>query len=383
MKSKIPLCKTETGEEELQLIKEVLESGWLAHGPKVKKFEEDFAAYIGVPYAITLNSCASALQATIMAHDFPVESEVILPSFTFPASANAVYNSGLKPIFAEIREDTYNLDFNDLEHRINKKTVAIMPVHFAGQSCEMDKIMEIAKKNNLVVIEDSAEAVGSTYNGIKTGAFGIGCFSFYPTKNLTTGEGGMVTTSDESIANKVKAIRGHGITTGAYEREKMKHPWVRVTTTEGYNFRMCEPLAAIGIAQLQKLEDMNRRRSEHSQYLNDKLSQLEEVTVPVESAGAKHTYQMYVIRLSDEIDRDSFVMNLRENGIEASVHFYPAVHLHDFYKNRFNYNEGDLPITERVSRSVVTLPMFPSLTQQQLDRIVGEIKISLNICYKK
>ncbi|MBS3172178.1 DegT/DnrJ/EryC1/StrS family aminotransferase [Candidatus Woesearchaeota archaeon] len=383
MKDKIPLCKIDTGEEELHLIKEVLESGWLAHGPKVKKFEEDFAKFIGVPHAIALNSCASALQAALMAYEFQKGTEVILPSFTFPASANAIHNAGLKPVFAEIREDTFNLDVGDLERRINQNTVAIMPVHFAGQSCEMDTIMELAKKNDIVVIEDSAEAIGSTYNGIKTGAFGVGCFSFYPTKNLTTGEGGMVTTSDKEIAEKVKAIRGHGIGTGAYEREKMTTPWIRVTTTEGYNFRMCEPLAAIGIAQLRKLKEMNIKRRENSQYLNDRLDGIEEISIPVELPNAIHTYQMYVIKLDEKVDRNSFVTKLRERGIEASVHFYPAVHLHDFYQSRFGYREGDLPITEMVSKKVVTLPMFPSLTKDQLDRIVDGVKSSLTDSYKK
>src|SRR3989338_5740647 len=215
---KVPLCRPAIDEKELNLVREVLESGWLAHGPKVKQFEEMFAEYVGTKYAVSLNSCAAALQVAIMSERSESRKEVILPSFTFPASANAIMNAGCTPIFADIRSDTLNIDIEDLERKITPRTVAVMPVHFAGQSCDMDGIMKLADQYDLEVVEDSAEAIGSTWNGRRTGSFGIGCFSFYPTKNITTGEGGMVTTNDESVAKYVKTVRGHGISTGAHDR---------------------------------------------------------------------------------------------------------------------------------------------------------------------
>ncbi len=378
---KVPLCRPQVGNEELEAIREVFESGWLAHGPRVKKFEEDFARYIGVKYAVSLNSCASALQAAIMAYG--LKGEIILPSFTFPASANAIVNAGCRPIFAEVREDTLNLDVNDVLRKITKKTVGIMPVHYAGQACEMDGLVKLCLEKKLTLIEDSAETIGGTYKGQKTGNFGVGCFSFYPTKNITTGEGGMVTTNEPAIAEKVKAIRGHGITKGAYEREAQNKPWVRVSTMPGYNFRMNEISAAMGTVQLQKMDYMNEKRREHASYLNKELLAFKEIKIPVEAKGAYHTYQMYVVQLDKFVDRDSFVHYLRENGIEASVHFYPPVHLHSYYKETFGYKEGTLLVTEKISNCVVTLPMFPSLTREQLDMVVDSVGKGIKNCRKK
>jgi len=206
---KIPLCRPYLGKEEYDAVKHVLDSGWLAHGPKGKEFEEAFARYIGVKRAVTLNSCTSALQLAIQAQK--LRGEVILPSFTFPASANSIVIAGCRPVFAEVLPDTYNIDPEDIRKRITKKTAAIMPVHYAGQSCDMDEIMAIADKHGLKVIEDSAETLGGEFKGKKTGSFGTGCFSFFPTKNITTGEGGMLTTDDETLARDVEAYKAHGM----------------------------------------------------------------------------------------------------------------------------------------------------------------------------
>ena len=374
---KVPLCRPAIDEKELNLVREVLESGWLAHGPKVKQFEEMFAEYVGTKYAVSLNSCAAALQVAIMSERSESRKEVILPSFTFPASANAIMNAGCTPIFADIRSDTLNIDIEDLERKITPRTVAVMPVHFAGQSCDMDGIMKLADQYDLEVVEDSAEAIGSTWNGRRTGSFGIGCFSFYPTKNITTGEGGMVTTNDESVAKYVKTVRGHGISTGAHDRASSDTPWARVATMPGYNFRMSEIAAAIGIVQMGKLDDLNRKRRTIAEYFSREFSKIDGVLPPVEHASASHSYQMYVIQVEDEKKRDSFVRSLRERGVEASVHFYPAVHLHDFYAQIYGYDEGDLPVTEMVSKRVVTLPMFPTMTEEQSRFVVESVKDSL------
>ena len=243
----IPLCIPNIDEKEIERVKEVLLSGWLAHGPQNKELEEEFSKYIGVKHAVALNSCTSALQLAIEAQD--LKGDVIVPSFTFVASGNAIVTAGCTPVFSEIDYDTCNLDPSKIEENINEKTVGIMPVHYAGQSCKMDEIMEIAEKHDLAVIEDSAETIGGTYNGKIAGSFGTGCFSFFPTKNMTTGEGGMLTTNDEDLARTVNTFKGHGISSTTWGREKEKRPWIRAAILAGYNFRMSDVLAAIGVEQ--------------------------------------------------------------------------------------------------------------------------------------
>ena len=370
----IPLCIPYIGEEEYEVVKGVLESGWLAHGPKNKEFEENFAKYIGVKKAISQNSCTSSLQLVLQAQG--IKGEVILPSFTFVASANAIVNAGCKPVFADIEHDTCNIDPEQIKKKITDKTKAIMAVHFAGQSCKMDEIMEIANEHGLMVIEDSAECIGGLFNEKKTGSFGIGCFSFYPTKNLTTGEGGMITTNDEILANKISALTAHGIPKSTFERDKQEKPWIRAAKYPGYNYRLCDILAAIGLVQLKKLDKMNESRRKHAQYLNKGLENIEAIETPVELGKCKHVYQMYTIKLlSNHIDRTKFITKLRENGIGASVHFDPPVHLQPYYLS-FGY-KGKLPVTEKVSNSIVTLPMYPQLKKEELDYMISSVEGAL------
>lgn len=366
---KIPLCVPNTGKEELAAIEETMKSGWLTDGPKNAEFEEKFAEYIGVKRAVTLNSCTSALQLALEV--LSIKGEVILPSFTFVASANAVVKAGAVPVFAEIDYDTCNINAEDIVKKITKRTQALMVVHFAGQSCSMDKIMDIAQRYNLKVIEDSAETIGGTYKESKTGSFAIGCFSFFPTKNMTTGEGGILTTNDDRVADKVKTLAGHGIAKGAYKRERENEPWFREASMAGYNYRMSSILAAIGIEQLKKIDVMNENRRENAAYLNKKLN-FDEIDLPEEAQNCKHVYQMYTIKLKN-VNRTKFIMGLREKGIMASVHFTPPVHLQDYYMNTYNHKKGDLPVTEQVAETIVTLPMYPQLTREELDYMVSSI----------
>jgi len=368
----IPLCIPHLNQEELNLVKEVLESGWLAHGPKNKQFEKEFAQYHGVKHAFSLNSCTSALQLAIQGQD--LRGEIIVPSFTFVASANAIITAGCKPVFVDVEYDTCNIDPAKIEEKITPQTKAIMPVHYAGQVCKMDEIIEIAERYNLKIIEDSAECLGGEYKNRRAGTFGVGCFSFFPTKNITSGEGGMLTTNDEKIAEKIIALRGHGISSSTFEREKKEKPWFRAATYPGYNYRLCNVLAAIGLAQLRKLHEMNNLRRKHAEYLNRNLI-FDGLTLPVELKECRHVYQMYTVKVSEMIDRTKFVLELRKKGIGANVHFDPPVHLQPFYKNGELYAK-DLSVTERLSKSIVTLPMFPQLTKEQLDYMVdciGEI----------
>lgn len=368
----VPLSKPEIDEHEIEAVTNVLKSGWLAHGPKNKEFEANFAEYIGVKHAIAFNSCTSALQIALEAYS--LKGEVIVPSFTFVASANSIVLAGCKPLFADISYDTCNIDPEDIRKKITKKTVAIMPVHYAGQPCNMKEIMEIAEEFNLKLIEDSAETLGGEFNGQKTGTFGVGCFSFFPTKNITTGEGGMLTTNDDGILERVNELKAHGISSSTFQREKVNKPWLRDAVVPGYNFRLCDILAAIGVEQMKKVDKLNNLRRKHASYLNKELN-IDGIDIPIEKPNTKHVYQMYTIKLAQDINRSSFLKVLREKGVGASVHFDPPVHLQSYYQKM--YKGLNLPVTEDVANRIVTLPMYPSMTKRELSYIVDSVKSAL------
>jgi perosamine synthetase len=364
----IPLCQPVIEREELLAVEEVLKSGWLTHGPKTTEFENTFAEYIGVKHAIAMNSCTSALFLAILANN--ITREVLVPSFTFVASANAIKTAGATPVFVEINYHDCHVNPDLLEQYLTPETEAIMVVHYGGQVCDMEKISAFADTHRLVLIEDSAETIGGTYDGQKSGSWGIGCFSFFPTKNVTTGEGGMLTTNDDVLANKIRTLIAHGIDKTTLQREQDKKPWFRSATLAGYNFRLSNILAAIGVEQMKKIDRMNQARREHSLYLLDKLSEVEEIALPVENSRCKHVYQMFTIKVKTG-NRDKMVLFLRKQGIGASVHFDPPVHQHPAYADSQHIS---LSVTEKVAKTILTLPMFPQLTQSQLKKMVTSIK---------
>ncbi len=363
----IKLCEPDISENDIRLVNEVLKSGWLAHGPFNKKFEEAFADYIGVKYAVTLNSCTSALELAILSQE--IKGEVLLPSFTWNASANSIVTSGAKPVFIDIDYDTCNIDIEKLESSISERTEAIMPVHYGGQSCNMQRIMEIAEKNNLKVIEDSAETLGGTWMGRKTGSFGVGCFSFFPTKNLVTGEGGMLTTNDKALADKVKALSAHGVTSHTIDRQNRNMAWYRESSYPGYNYRMSNILAALGFSQLSRIEEMNANRIKVANLYNKRFSEISGIIIPSVMTESKHVFQMYTLKFP-ELNRklrDELVSQIREAGVEVSVHFTPPVHKQPAYFDEFG--EIDLPITNLVSDTIMTLPMYPKLDFETVNTI--------------
>jgi dTDP-4-amino-4,6-dideoxygalactose transaminase len=367
---KIPLSVPDVDRNEADALTRVLMSGWLTDGPANMEFEQLFAAYLGVKRAVTLNSCTSALQLALEAQS--ITGEVILPSFTFVASANAVVKAGATPVFADIDYGTCNISPEQILQRITPRTEAIMVVHFAGQCCRMDEIMAIAREHGLQVIEDSAETLGGTFMGKMTGSFATGCFSFFPTKNITTGEGGMLTTDDDDLAEKVKALAGHGIVKGTFRREQEMEPWHREASMAGYNCRMSGLLAAIGVEQMKKLPAMNERRRANAAYLSERLD-FDEIDLPVEDRDCRHVFQMYTVKVRG-VDRRDFVLGLREEGVMASVHFSPPLHKQAFYAERYGTAPGVLPVTEQVAATIVTLPMYPQLTNGQLDYMVAAVE---------
>ncbi|MFC2121406.1 DegT/DnrJ/EryC1/StrS family aminotransferase [Bacteroidota bacterium] len=362
---KIPLCIPYIDEKEISQVVEVLKSGWFAHGAKNIEFEEQFAEFLGVKHSLSLNSCTSALQLAILANN--IRGEVIIPSFTWVATANAVVTSGATPVFVDIDSKDGHINPNAIEAAINQNTEAIISVNFGGSVANMEAIQNICKKHGLLLIEDTAETIGGKYKKKLAGSYGIGCFSFFPTKNMTTGEGGMLTTNDGKLAQKVKSLLGHGIDKTTYERELKKKPWIRSASHAGFNFRMTNFQAAMGIEQLKKLNRMNELRRIHSFRLIENLENIENIQLMSPNEHIYHVFQMFTIQVKADI-RTQFVYYLRKNGIGASVHFDPPVHKQPYYQN--NYNNPQLPETEKLSSEIVTLPMYPQLTNKQLDYIV-------------
>jgi len=344
------------GEEEKQAVLETINSGQLAQGKRVKAFEEAFAAICGVKHAIATSSGTTALQTAVLAHGIGPGDEVITTPFTFIASANSVVVSGARPVFVDIDARTYNMDPCQLEAAITPRTKAILPVHLFGNPCDMVAIMETAAKHGLIVIEDACQAHGAAVGEQKVGSFGTGCFSFYPTKNITTAEGGIITTNDDKVADLARLIRSHG------QRERYYHEIV------GYNFRMTEIQAAIGLVQVGKLERFNAARRANAAYLTERL---EGVGTPVELPGCHHVYHQYTIRVKTEGShgnaRDELANHLRERGIGTMVYYPVPVHKQVAYE-KLGYRD-QLPASEAASREVLSLPVHPALSRVDLDTI--------------
>ena len=367
----IPLGRPSTNQVEIKNVTKVLKSGWLTHGEFNLKLENQLKTYFKVKHACLLNSCASALLVGLLALDLPDNGEVIVPSFTFTASANAIVLAGLKPVFAEIDYQTGNLDINKLENFITKKTVGIMPVHFAGLCCDMPAIIKLANKYKLKVIEDSAECIGGKWKNKFAGTFGdLGCFSFWATKNLTTGEGGAVITNSKKLATKIKTISAHGISSSTLQREKLIKPWLRDATLPGYNFRLSNLQAAVGVAQMKKLTSFNQRRRKLAHLLTQKLKNIPQVITPYDPKNTYHVYQMYALKLKG-VNRTQFIKKLKAKGIQASVHFDPPVHQQSYYKK---FADKKLLVTEKLSQTEVTLPLYPDMTFKDIDYLAKTIK---------
>ena len=352
----IHIASPQMGDEEKKAVLEVLDSGMLAQGPRVKGFEEAFAEYCGVNYAVATTSGTTALHVALLINSIGPGDEVITSPFTFISSANSILFVEAKPVFVDIDPVTFNIDPELIEEAITSKTKAIMPIHLYGLCAEMDRIMEIAEKHNLIVIEDACQSHGASINGKRAGSFATGTFSLYPTKNMTSAEGGMITTNDKEIAESARVIRQHGMRRRYYHDEL------------GYNFRMTDVHAAIGLEQLKKLPGFNQKRQENAIYFTENLKGIITPEVP---EGYEHVYHQYTIRVPGG-KRDDLIEYLGENDIGSGIYYPVPIHKQTYYMNELGYNQT-LKEAEQAALEVVSLPIHPGLSQEDLESIVTTV----------
>lgn len=350
----IPISKPNLGQEESDAVTKVLKSGVIAQGEEVNAFEQEWAAYTGVKFAIATSNGTTALHIALACLNIGLGDEVITTPFSFMATASSILMQRATPVFCDIDPITYNIDPKQIENQITRKTRAIMVVHLYGQPCNMNPIQEIARKYQLYIIEDACQAHGAEYHSSKVGAIGdIGVFSFYPTKNITTGEGGMLTTDNADIADKARILRNHG------QVQRYRHEIL------GYNYRMTNIAASIGRVQLKKLDQFNQKRIKHARYYNENLGDM--ILKPKIADHVKHVYHQYTIKVKD---RSQFISYLEQNGIGYGIHYPVPIHKQPLFKQK---NYPALPIAEEASNQVISIPVQPSLSTEDLEYIVRTI----------
>jgi len=370
---------------EIDEVVDSLKSGWIGSGPKVLKFQEMFRDYIGSKHAIALNSCTAGLFLSMLVSGVKRGEEVITTPLTFAASANVILHAGAKPVFVDVEKETMNIDTSRVEKAITDKTKAIIPVHIAGRPCNMDAIGEIAENHNLVVIEDAAHAAGAVYKGKKIGSISdLTCFSFYVTKNIVTGEGGMVTTDNDKWAEEIETLALHGLSRGAWKRytdEGFKHYEV---ARPGYKFNMMDIQASLGIHQLGRVEGNLKKREKIWNKYNEAFSDLP-VMLPAKpeenTVHGRHLYTL-LLKLEDlKTDRDSIQQALHKENIGTGIHFI-SLHLHKYYRETFGFKPDDFPNARFVSDRTISLPLSPKLTEQDVEDVIAGVSKVLNY-YKK
>ena len=364
-------------DEEINEVIDSLKSGWITTGPKMRKFEDIFKNHIGSEYAIAVNSGTAALHISTSSINIKPGDEVITTPLTFVASANCVIYRGGTPIFADIKKDTYNIDPNEIRKKITPNTKALIPVHFAGQPCEMDELVEIAEEYDLYIIEDAAHAIDAEYKGKKIGNISdLTTFSFHPVKNITTAEGGMVTTNNDELYEKLLMFRTHGITRDAIKRFGKEGGFYYDMQYLGFRYNLSELHSALGIHQMSKLESFQKRRREIVELYNKELNDLEEIILPYVKKEVKHSWHLYVIQLNLErlkVDRDHIFRALREENIGVNVHYIP-VHYHSYYENKFGLKKGILPNVEWLFPRLLTIPLFPRMSDDDVNDVVNALK---------
>jgi len=352
-------------ERELEEIAEVLKTGFYTQGPKVAQFEKQIGELVGAKHAFAMSSCTTALQLALHALELEPGTEALVADFTFPATANIVVTEGLTPVLVDINLDTFTMDPADLENKITERSRVIIPVHAFGCSADMDPIMAIANKYNLPVIEDAACALATTYNGRYCGTIGtLGCYSFHPRKAITTGEGGLITTDHDDLAEKIAILRSHG---------GVKSDFYYQYEEAGFNYRLSDIQGAMGIAQMEKLDWILEHKRSLAALLREKLQGIDGVTAPIEPAWGGHVYQSFVVMLDDGIDRDAVIRAMREKGVETTLGTY-AVHAQPYYMRNYGYRPGDLPRSYTAFKQSLTLPLYPQMDEGMLDTIADTLQ---------
>jgi perosamine synthetase len=353
----IPISKPYIGEAEKRAVMEVLDSGMLVQGSRAARLEEKFAAACGVKHAVATSSGTTALHLALLAHGVGPGDEVITPSFTFIASVNSILFCGAQPVMVDIQANSFNIDPSRVEAAVTPRTKAIMPVHLYGQTCDMDALQAIADRHGLAIIEDACQAVGARYQGRAAGSFGTGCFSLYATKNVMSGEGGMITTDNDELADRCRMLRNHGM------QRRYYHDML------GYNFRTSDLHAAIGLAQIERLEEFTAKRRANAAYLNAHITS---VITPQVQAGCEHVWHQYTVRVDGGRDRDAAVKQLNEAGVGTGI-FYPVPAHKQAYLIALGLDGVHLPVTEKLAQEVISLPVHPQLSQADLETIVSEV----------
>jgi perosamine synthetase len=373
----LPFHTPDIGEDEIGSVIETLRSGWLTTGRKVKQFEDAFGGYVGIQHAVAVNSGTAALHLALDAIGIGEGDEVIVPTMTFTASAEVVLYLKARPVLVDCEPDTLNIDAERIEEKITRKTKAIMPVHLAGQPCDMSRIREIADRHNLKVIEDAAHALPARYKQKLVGTIGdITCFSFYVTKTITTGEGGMATTNNCDWAERMRIMSLHGISKDAWKRYANDGSWYYEVHYPGYKYNLTDIAAAVGIEQLKKCDRFWKARTRIAATYDEGFAELTEIQTPVVGSDVQHAWHLYIIRLQLErlrISRNEFIEALRERGIGTSVHFIP-LHLHPYYRDTFGYKPADFPAATAAFDRIISLPIYPKMTDGDISRVIDAVR---------
>ena len=365
---RIWLARPQAGDEELAEVRAVLESGILTQGPKVAELERTVGDLVGVPHAFATTSATTALHLSLVAAGIGPGDEVLVPDFTFPATANVVVQQGATPVLVDVDLDTFAIDPEDLEARITPRAKAVMPVHPFGLPADMPAVMAIANQHGLTVIEDAACSLGATIGGRQTGGIGLaGCFSFHPRKSITTGEGGMITTSDDDLAGRIAILRSHG---GVREGGRFRFE------AAGFNYRMSDILAAVGVAQLRRLADFLATRRRVAGWYDARLAGWASLRPPITPDGRTHTYQSYVVLLEETVDRDAIIDALAADGIETTIGTY-ALHAEPFFAGTYGHRPGDRPRSWRAYRTSIALPLHGGMTEADVDLVVESLRAAI------
>ncbi len=368
----LPFSRALIEEDEINAVVEVLRSGWLTTGPRVREFEAAFAKYIGSEHAVALSSCTAALHLALAAIGIGEVAEVIIPTMTFASTAEVVLYFKARPVLVDCAPGTFHIDPQQIERAITSRTKAIIPVHYAGHACDMDAILDIAQRHGLKVIDDAAHALPALYHGKMVGTLAdITCFSFYATKTMTTGEGGMITTANQEYADRIRMLSLHGISKDAWKRYTAEGSWRYDILEMGYKYNLTDMQAAIGVAQLAKCDRMCSRRNALAARYNEALRELEAFKLPVVPEGLSHAWHLYVIEVNSaclHIDRDRVIEELKLRGIGTSVHFIP-LHLHTLYQG-LGYRRGQFPNAEERFQGAISLPLFAAMSDEESDRVI-------------